>query len=121
MLTQAQIVMKRFDCDNTIANSYNLLQNFFIALDKHDTKAMKKIIYSTEKVGSLMHKTFLTFRHNLKAVLNDASFLYFNCRLEGFTCKIKQIERTIYESSNFTNLLIRIRLEETGPNNLLIV
>lgn len=68
-----------------------------------------------------MHKTLLTFRHNLKAVLNDASFLYSNCRLEGFNCKIKQIERTVYEYSNFINLLIRIRLEEKGPNNLLIV
>lgn len=34
---------------------------------------MKESIYSKEKVGPLMYKTFLTFRHNLKAVLNGAS------------------------------------------------
>lgn len=124
-LTQEQIVMEGIECDDTLTNSYNLLQAFFTALDKHDTKAMKDIIYSKEKVGTLMHKTLLTFRHNLKAVLNGASLPYSNGCLEGFNLKIKQIERTAYGYSNFINLLTRIRLEENkvkekGPSNLLI-
>lgn len=124
-LTQEQIVMEGIECDDTLTNSYNLLQAFFTALDKHDTKAMKDIIYSKEKVGPLMHRTLLTFRHNLKAVLNGASLPYSNGCLEGFNRKIKQIERTAYGYSNFINLLTRIRLEENkvkekGPSNLLI-
>ncbi len=54
--------MEGIECDDTLTNSYNLLQAFFTALDKHDTKAMKDIIYSKEKVGPLMHRTLLTFR-----------------------------------------------------------
>lgn len=70
--------MEGISCSDALANSYNLLQDFFTALDKHDTKAMKEIIYSEEKVGPLMHKMLLTFRYNLKAVLNDASSPYSN-------------------------------------------
>ena len=65
--------MEGIECDDTLTNSYNLLQAFFTALDKHDTKAMKDIIYTKEKVGPLMHKMLFTFRYNLKAVLNGAS------------------------------------------------
>lgn len=124
-LTQEQIVMEGISCSELLTNSYNLLQDFFTALNKHDTKAMKEIIYSKEKVGSMMHKTLLTFRHNLKAVLNGAVLPYSNGCLEGFNRKIKQIERTAYGYSNFINLLTRIRLEENkvkekGPSNLLI-
>lgn len=120
-LTQEQIVMESIECDDTLTK----LQAFFTALDKHDTKAMKDIIYSKEKVGPLIHRTLLTFRHNLKAVLNGASLPYSNGCLEGFNRKIKQIERTAYGYSNFINLLTRIRLEENkvkekGPSNLLI-
>lgn len=124
-LTQEQIVMEGIGCNDTLTNSYNLLQDFFKALDNHDTKAMKRIINSKEKVGNLMHKTLLTFKHNLKAVLNGASLPYSNGCLEGFNRKIKQIERTAYGYSNFINLLTRIRLEENkvkekGSSNLLI-
>ena len=59
-----------------------------------------------------MHKTLLTFKHNLRAVLNGATSSYSNGCLEGFNRKIKQIERTAFGYSNFTNLLTRIRLEE---------
>ena len=46
------------------------------------------------------------------AVLNGAALPYSNGCLEGFNRKIKQIERTAFGYSNFTNLLTRIRLEE---------
>lgn len=124
-LTQEQIVIEGISCNDVLANSSNLLQDFFTAFDKHDTRTMKEIIYSKEKVGPLMHKTLLTFRHNLKAVLNGASLPYSNGCLEGFNRKIKQIERTAYSYSNFINLLTKIRLEENkikekGSSNLLI-
>ncbi|CDI61130.1 Transposase [Lactobacillus helveticus CIRM-BIA 101] len=38
-----------------------------------------------------MHKTLLTFKHNLTAVLNGAALPYSNGCLEGFNRKIKQI------------------------------
>ncbi|ADQ59549.1 transposase [Lactobacillus amylovorus GRL 1112] len=97
-LTQEQIVMEGIDCNDILANSYNLLQDFFTALDKHDTKAMKDIIYSKEKVGTLMHKTLLTFRHNLKSVLNGASLPYSNGCLEGFNLNLsirKKVDKNI--------------------------
>ena len=82
---------------------------------------MKEIIYSKEKVGTLMNKTLLTFRHNLKSVLNGASLPYSNGCLEGFNRKIKQIERTAYGYSNFINLLTRIRLEENKVDKNIVM
>ncbi|MCT3426922.1 hypothetical protein EFP97_08000, partial [Lactobacillus helveticus] len=67
---------------------------------------------SKDSIGTLMHKTLLTFKYNLKAVLNGAALPYSNGCLEGFNRKIKQIERTAFGYSNFINLLTRIRLEE---------
>ncbi|MDY1003097.1 transposase, partial [Lactobacillus helveticus] len=59
------------------------------------------------------------------SVLNGAELPYSNGCLEGFNLKIKQIERTAFGYSNFTNLLTRIRLEENQykekePNSILI-
>lgn len=58
-------------------------------LEKQDTKQMKEIIYSKKKVDPLMRRTFLKFKHNLRAVLNGARFTYSNGCLEGFNRKIK--------------------------------
>lgn len=124
-LTQEQIVMEGIECSDELNNSYNLMQDFMTAIEKQDTKQMKEIIYSKKKVGPLMHKTFLTFKHNLRAVLNGARFTYSNGCLEGFNRKIKQIERTAFGYSSFINLLARIRLEENkvkekGSSNIII-
>ncbi|MCJ2189986.1 transposase, partial [Lactobacillus helveticus] len=86
----------------------------------------KSLINCQDQIGTLMHKTLLTFKHNLTAVLNGAALPYSNGCLEGFNRKIKQIERTAFGYSNFTNLLTRIRLEEDlykekEPNSLLMV
>lgn len=124
-LTQEQVVMEGISCNELLTNSYNLVQDFMSALDTQDTRAMKKLIYSKDKFGDLVHKTLLTFRRNLSAVLNGAKYSYSNGCLEGFNRKIKQIERTAYGYSNFINLLTRIGLEENKvkekrPSNLLI-
>lgn len=52
-------------------------------------------------------KTLLTFKHNLRAVLNGARFSYSNGCLEGFNSNA-------YGYSNYIYLLTRIRLEKTG-------
>ena len=57
-----------------------------------------------------MHQTLLTFKHNLKAVINGITSNYFNGCLEGFNRKIKQIERTAFGYANFYNLLTRNKL-----------
>ena len=111
-LTQEQVVNEGIACNKVLENSYNLMQEFFSALHNGDLETMKRIILSNERVGYLMHKTLLTFRHNFTAVLNGAQSNYSNGCLEGFNRKIKQIERTAYGYSNFINLLTRIRLEE---------
>ena len=48
-----------------------------------------------------MHQTLLTFKHNLKAVINRISLNYSNGCLEGCNRKIKQIERTAFGYANF--------------------
>ena len=66
-----------------------------------------------------MHQTLLTFKHNLKAVINGITSNYSNGCLEGFNRKIKQIEGTAFGYTNFHNLLTRIRLKEKEPSSLL--
>lgn len=117
--------MEGITCNEELENSYNLLQDFFEAIDNHDTAKVEELLYSQLPVGSLMHKTLLTFRRNKTAVLNGITSTYSNGCLEGFNRKIKQIERTAYGYSNFINLLTRIRLEENKikekePNSYLV-
>ena len=125
-LTQEQIVAEGIECSERLKSSYNLMQDFFQALKNEDTDMLKRVIHSKAEVGPLMHKTLLTFKYNLRAVSNGATSSYSNGCLEGFNRKIKQIERTAFGYSNFTNLLTRIRLEENKikqkePNSLLTV
>ena len=124
-LTQAQVVMEGISANTALENSYNLMQSFIQAIETNNTQELKSLITSKDSIGTLMHKTLLTFKHNLTAVLNGAALPYSNGCLEGFNRKIKQIERTAFGYSNFTNLLTRIRLEENQykekePNSLLM-
>ena len=101
------------------------MQSFIKAVENGDTQELKSLINCQDQIGTLMHKTLLTFKHNLKAVLNGVALPYSNGCLEGFNRKIKQIERTAFGYSNFINLLTRIRLEEKQykekePNSLLM-
>ncbi|MBU6035281.1 transposase, partial [Lactobacillus helveticus] len=116
-LTQAQVVTEGINTSTTLENSYNLMQSFIQAIETNNTQELKSLITSKDSIGTLMHKTLmhktlLTFKYNLKAVLNGAALPYSNGCLEGFNRKIKQIERTAFGYSNFINLLTRIRLEE---------
>ncbi len=125
-LTQAQVVTEGINTSTTLENSYNLMQSFIQAVETGNTHELKLLINCQDQIGTLMHKTLLTFKHNLKAVLNGAKLPYSNGCLEGFNRKLKQIERTAFGYSNFTNLLTRIRLEENlykekEPNSLLMV
>lgn len=124
-LTQAQVVTEGINTSTTLENSYNLMQSFIQAVETGNTHELKLLINCQDQIGTLMHKTLLTFKHNLKAVLNGAKLPYSNGCLEGFNRKIKQIERTVFGYSNFINLLTRIRLEENlykekEPNSLLM-
>ena len=117
--------MEGIGANTTLENSYNLMQSFIKAIEDGDTQKIESLIASKDSIEALMHKTLLTFKHNLKAVLNGAALTYSNGCLEGFNRKIKQIERTAFGYSNFINLLTRIRLEENlfrekEPNSLLM-
>ncbi|NHL83217.1 ISL3 family transposase, partial [Lactobacillus helveticus] len=89
-----------------------LMQSFIQAVETGNTHELKSLTNCQDQIGTLMHKTLLTFKHNLTAVLKGAALPYSNGCLEGFNRKIKQIERTAFGYSNFINLLTRIRLEE---------
>ncbi|WP_042753973.1 ISL3 family transposase, partial [Lactobacillus helveticus] len=124
-LTQAQVVTEGISANTALENSYNLMQDFIQAIETGNTQKLKSLINCKDQIGTLMHKTLLTFKHNLTAVLNGAELAYSNGCLEGFNRKIKQIERTAFGYSNFINLLTRIRLEEDlykekEPNSLLM-
>ena len=91
----------------------------FMMLCAKDPQAIKEVIHAKEEVGWQMHQTLLTFKHNLKAVINWITSNYSNGCLEGFNRKIKQIEGTAFGYTNFHNLLTRIRLKEKEPSSLL--
>ncbi|GFO99393.1 hypothetical protein LHEH8_11490 [Lactobacillus helveticus] len=119
--------MEGISANTALENSYNLMQSFIQAIETNNTQELKSLITSKDSIGTLMlmHKTLLTFKYNLKTVLNGAALPYSNGCLEGFNRKIKQIERTAFDYSNFINLLTRIRLEEDlykekEPNSLLM-
>ena len=95
-LTQEQVVNEGIACSTELTNAYNLLQSFYDALAAKDPQAIKEVIHAKEDVGWQMHQTLLTFKHNLKAVINGIASNYSNGCLEGFNRKIKQIERTAF-------------------------
>ena len=112
-LTQEQVVNEVIVRSTKLTNAFNLLQSFYDALAAKDPQASK------EDVAWQMHQTLLTFKHNLKAVINWITSNYSNGCLEGFNRKIKQIEGTAFGYTNFHNLLTRIRLKEKEPSSLL--
>lgn len=111
-LTQEQIVEDGLSIDAVFNNTYNLVQNFFEALDEKNVPQMRAAINSTDEVGDQMKTTLKTFKKNMTAVLNSLKYLYSNGCLEGTNRKIKQIQRTAFGYRNFKNMLARIKLEQ---------
>ena len=97
-LTQEQVVNEGIACSTELTNAYNLLQSFYDALAAKDPQAIIEVIQAKEDVGWKMNQTLLTFKHNLKAVINGITLNYSNGCLEGCNRKIKQIERTAFGS-----------------------
>lgn len=99
-LTQAQVVTEGINTSTTLENSYNLMQSFIQAVETGNTHELKLLINCQDQIGTLMHKTLLTFKHNLKAVLNGAKLPYSNGCLEGFNRKLnlsirKKVDKNI--------------------------
>ena len=44
--------------------------NVQVSLETGNIQELKSLINSKDSIGTLMHKTLFTFKHNLKAVLN---------------------------------------------------
>ena len=111
-LTQEHVVLDSLDCDQTLENTYGIMQDFMAAIQNKDEKKVIHLLHSKQAVGKQMHQTLLTFKSNYSGVLNGIASTYSNGCLEGVNRKINQIERTAYGYRNFKHLLIRIRLEE---------
>ncbi len=94
-LTQEQIVNESVACNEVLENSYNLMQEFFTALHNGNLETIKIIIFSNERVGYLMHRTLLTFRRNLTAVLNDAQSSYSTGCLECLIAKSNKLKELL--------------------------
>lgn len=111
-LTQEQIVLDGLDCNEALANTYYLMQDFMEALDNKDSEKVQTLLKVNIPVGSQMTTTLKTFNHYLRRVLNGVTSPYSNGCLEGKNRKIKQVQRTAYGYRNFKHMIIRIRLEE---------
>ncbi|MDY0876388.1 ISL3 family transposase, partial [Lactobacillus helveticus] len=82
-LTQAQVVTEGINANTALEKSYNLMQDFIQAIETGNTQKLKSLINCKDQIGTLMHKTLLTFKYNLTAVLNGAELPYSNGCLEG--------------------------------------
>jgi transposase len=111
--TQSQIVSEGLQCDETLENTYNFMQDFMYALKYKDPEKIEELLSgNTRQYCPQLRTTIRSFRRSFRAVLNGATLPFSNGCLEGLNRKIKQIERTAYGYSNFTHLLKRIRLEQ---------
>ena len=123
-LTQEHIILDGLDCDQTLENTYWVMQDFMVAIQNNDEKKVIHLLHSKQTVGKQMHQTLLTFKHNYSGVLNGISSTYSNGCLEGVNRKIKQIERTAYGYRNFSHLLIRLEeniVKEKESSNFFFV
>ncbi|KRM98110.1 transposase [Lactobacillus taiwanensis DSM 21401] len=123
-LTQEHVVLDGLDCDQTLENTYWIMQDFMTAIQNKDEKQIIHLLNSKQTIGKEMHQTLLTFKQNYTGVLNGISSNYSNGCLEGVNPKIKQIERTVYGYRNFSHLLIRLEeniVKEKEPNNYFLV
>lgn len=111
--TQSQIVSEGLQCDETLENTYNFMQDFMYALKYKNPEKIEELLSgNTRQYCPQLRTTIRSFRRSFRAVLNGATLPFSNGCLEGLNRKIKQIERTAYGYSNFTHLLKRIRLEQ---------
>ena len=108
----------------SLATEHSMLPSWIGKKNKHDA-AWVAILFSAVISAILITQSYLF----LVSCIVLASFVQYvpsiGC-LEGFNRKIKQIERTAFGYSSFTNLLTRIRLEENlykekESNSLLMV
>ena len=123
-LTQEHVVLDGLDCDQTLENTYWVMQDFMVAIQNNDEKKVIHLLHSKQTVGKQMHQTLLTFKRNYSGVLNGISSTYSNGCLEGVNRKIKQIERTAYGYRNFSHLLIRLEeniVKEKESSNFFFV
>lgn len=111
-LTQEQIVVDGLDCNETLANTYYLMQTFMEAPDNKDSEKVQTLLKVNIPVGNQMTTTLKNFNHYLSGVLNGVTSPYSNGCLEGENRKIKQVQITAYGYRNFKHMIIRIRLEE---------
>ena len=65
------------------------------AVEHGDTQELKPLITSKDLVGVQMHKTLLTFNHNLKAVLNGAALPYSMAALKASIAKLHKLREQL--------------------------
>ena len=120
----AQIVIDRFHMIQMLTRSFNSLRvQVMKTFDKRSRQyqLLKSPWKLYLKKFDELEKVHPRYNWHYKDCLTQAQVV-----TEGINRKIKQIERTAFGYSNFTNLLTRIRLEENlykekEPNSLLMV
>lgn len=114
--TQEHLILAGLESNESLKETYWLMQDFMEALDKRDSNKVKELIHKKSALlGAQMKTTLKTFIHYQSGVLNGISNEYSNGCLEGKNRKIKQIQRTAFGYRNFKHMLIRIRLEDKLP------
>lgn len=110
-LTQEHVVLDGLDCNQELANTYWVMQDFMAAIKNKDEKQIIRLLHSKQAIGKQMHQTLLTFKHNYTGILN------------GITpTAVLKVSIARLSMPIFRHLLIRIRLEENiikekEPNN----
>lgn len=66
--------------------------NVQVSLETGNIQELKSLINSKDSIGTLMHKTLFTFKHNLKAVLNGEQLcLILTAALKGSTARSNKL------------------------------
>ena len=67
-LTQEHVVLDGLDCNQTLENTYWVMQDFMVAIQNNDEKKAIHLLHSKQTVGKQMYQPLLTFKRNYSVV-----------------------------------------------------
>nr|WP_239693857.1 ISL3 family transposase [Loigolactobacillus backii] len=117
-VTQQERVQLGLELDETLANTYTIMQGIMTCLKNYDKDGLVIYLYHNEQLSPKMKATLITFKKNLEIILNASESKYSNGPIEGINRMIKQIQRTAFGFRNYHHLVSRIKLQQmrTKPN-----
>jgi len=111
-LTQQERVQLGLELDETLANTYTIMQGIMTCLKSHNQADLVNYLTHNDPLSSPMAATLTTFKQNSAIILNASKFKYSNGPIEGINRMIKQIQRTAFGFRNYHHLVSRIKLQQ---------